>query len=272
MTEPRPVAVVTGASSGIGAAYAKALASRGFDLALVARRRDLLEKLAAELQSAHHIQVDVLAADLTKDDQLSAVETYLARAERLEFLVNNAGFGTVGRFFEIPVESQDAMHRLHVLATMRLTHAALKGMVARGRGSVVNVSSVAAFFCRPGGTSYYATKAWINCFTEGLYLELQSVGSPVRVQTLCPGYTFTGFHDVMGVDRGVVGRGWWMQAEEVVAASLQGLEKNQLFVAPGWRYRLIVALLRAMPRAVQHRVATWGPSTVKPPASARPRA
>ena len=192
MSEAKPLAVVTGASSGIGAAFARALAARGYDLALVARRQDRLRQLADELSEHFHVNCTLLAADLTRDAELRSVEDFLAGAANLQLLVNNAGFGTLGRFFEAPIESQDAMHRLHVLATMRLTHAALRNLTARNQGAIINVSSVAAFVPRPGSTSYYATKAWINCFTEGLYLELKSAGSRVRVQALCPGFTDDG--------------------------------------------------------------------------------
>ena len=260
MTDSRPLAVVTGASAGIGAAYARRLAAEGFDLVLVARRRDRLEALASELRSRHGVEVEVLPANLTKDAELKAVEDRIARAENLEFLLNNAGFGAGGWFYKTPVDSHDAMHRLHVMATLRLSHAALRRMTARGRGAVVNVSSVAAFVTRPGTTSYYATKAWINCFTEGLYLELKTARSPVRVQALCPGYTLTEFHDVMGFDRKLVPASLWMTAEDVVAASLRGLARGRLIVVPGWRYKFFVCLLRLMPMFLRHAVARLGPA------------
>jgi len=260
MTNKRRLALLTGASAGIGAAYARRLAADGYDLVLVARRRDRLEALARELQGRYGVQAEALSADLTKDADLKAVEDRISRAEDLEFLLNNAGFGTHGRFHEAPMERQDAMHRLHVIATMRLTHAALRKMAARGKGAVVSVSSVAAFIARPGNTSYYATKAWINRFTEGLYLDLKSVGSPVRVQALCPGYTLTEFHDVMGFDRKWVPANWWMTAEEIVDASLEGLSRGKLVVVPGWRYKCFVFLLRLMPPALRHAVANMGPS------------
>jgi short-subunit dehydrogenase len=263
MAESRPLAVVTGASAGIGAVYARRLAAQGFDLILVARRRERLEELASELSSRHGAQVEALPADLIRDDGLQLVEERIARAENLEFLVNNAGFGVMGRFSEGPVDSHNAMHRLHVLATMRLSHAALRKMRARGKGALVNVSSVAAFICRPGNTSYYATKAWVNCFTEGLYLELKAARSPVRVQALCPGFTVTEFHDVMGFDRKQVPSSWWMSAEDVVEASLRGLQRNQLFVVPGWRYKLIVWLLRLTPRSLMHAAAAMRPTRME---------
>ena len=138
MQNTRRIALVTGASSGIGSEFARRLARDGFQLILVARRQDLLEQLARELGGA-----ETLAADLTLDDDLARVEARIAATPELELLVNNAGFGTKGRFWETPLDGQDRMHRLHVMATLRLSRAALAAMVPRGRGGVINVSSVA---------------------------------------------------------------------------------------------------------------------------------
>lgn len=244
---PGRTAVVTGASSGIGAAYARRLAAGGYDLILVARRKDRLVTLAEELNSSHGVTAEVLAADLSEDTGLRMVEERIARTEDLEFLVNNAGFGTRGLFFQAPLEEQDRMHRLHVLATVRLSHAALTRMVGRGRGNLVNVSSVAGFGQSPGNASYCATKAWMNSFTEGLFLDLAAAGSPVRVQALCPGYTLSEFHDVSGIGREHVPARWWMTAEDVVESSLRGLEDGSLIVVPGRRYKFYASLLRALP-------------------------
>ena len=244
-------ALVTGASSGIGETFARKLAARGYDLALVARRRDRLEALARELEQARGVRVEVLAADLTRDDDVARVEERIRGAETLELLVNNAGFGTRAWFHEADLAEQDRMHRLHVLATVRLTHAALQGMAARGKGGIVNVASVAGFVQTPGSTSYASTKAWMISFTEGLFLELRATGSPVKVQALCPGFTYSEFHDVIGMDRTQIPKAWWMQAEEVVEASLRGLERGKLIVVPGWRYRLLVLLLGLLPPAVR---------------------
>jgi short-subunit dehydrogenase len=244
----RPLALVTGASSGIGACFARALAARGYGLILVARRKERLEALAGELGA------EVLVANLTKDAELKLVEDRIGAAENVELLVNNAGFGVMGRFWEAAVEGQDNMHRLHVLATMRLTHAALRGMMARKSGGVINVSSVAGFVQAPGSTSYGATKRWMNAFTEGLYLELKSIGSPVKVQALCPGFTYSEFHDVAGMDRNLIAKSLWMRAEDVVAASLRGLDRGNLFVVPGWRYKFLVRLLAVVPDGLRR----WG--------------
>ncbi len=243
------VALVTGASSGIGEAFARKLSGMGYRLLLVARRQERLEKLAAELQNA-----DVLAADLTLDSDLRRIEDRAASEPELEFLVNNAGFGVHGAFHETPIESQDRMHRLHVIAIERLTHAALTRMIGRRKGNIINVSSVAGFFAHPLNVSYCATKAWINSFTEGLYIELKAIHSPVRIQALCPGFTYSEFHDSAGMDRSVIPRSLWMSAEDVVDASLRSLKRNELFVVPGWRYRLFVRLYPCIPRALSHRL------------------
>ncbi len=252
MQTTRPLALITGASSGLGACFARRLAARGYDLVLVARRKQKLDEVAAELRSGNGVTVDTLGADLTKDSDRQSVEQYIAGSDSLALLVNNAGFGTLGRFHEADVERQDQMYRLHVLATARLTHAALPGMIARGRGAVINVSSVAAFWQTPFNVSYCSTKAWTNAFTESLYLELKAAGSPVRLQALCPGFTYTEFHDVMGVDRKRIPDGFWTSADEVVDASLRGLDQGHLFVVPGWRYRVIVFLSKVLPRPLRH--------------------
>ena len=246
MQNTRRVALVTGASSGIGEIFARRLARDGFALILVARRLEQLEHLARELGGAK-----ILAADLTLESDLARVESCIATVPELELLVNNAGFGTKGRFWETSLEGQDRMHRLHVMATMRLTRAALAGMVPRGRGGVINVSSVAGFGQSPGNVSYCATKAWMNSFTEGLDLELRGAGSPVRVQSLCPGFTITGFHDAMGMSREGIPEWLWMRAEDVVDASLRGLQRGQPLVVPGAIYKLVVALEKLAPRALR---------------------
>jgi hypothetical protein len=251
----RPLALITGSSSGIGATFATQLAERGYDLILVARRLDRLEELAATLKSSRGIKVEILPVDLTVDRELGAVEQRIGTAQNLELLVNNAGFGTRGKFFQVDLQSQDQMHRLHVLATMRLTYAALTGMTARDKGGIINVSSVAAFWQSPGSVSYCATKCWMNSFSEGLALELKSVGSRVKVQALCPGYTLSEFHDVAEMDRKVIPASLWMRAEDVVAESLRGLERGQTVVVPGWRYKAAVFLMRHTPRLVLERVA-----------------
>ena len=241
------LAAITGASAGIGSVFARKLAARGYDLLLIARRGDRLEQLGAELERAHQIRVETCAADLSVVEDMEGIAARLAAEPRLDLLVNNAGFGVKGRYWEAPLEDQLKMHRLHIGAILRLTRAALAAMVERGSGAIINVASVAGFTRSPGSVSYCATKAWLNAFTEGLYLDLKSAGSPVVVQALCPGFTYSEFHDVAGVDRASIPKSFWLNAEDVVDASLAGLRRRQLFVVPGWRYKLVVALVNRIP-------------------------
>jgi uncharacterized protein len=248
---PKTLVAITGASSGIGAAFARELAPE-HDLLLIARRKDRLENLAADLSKTSSSRIEILQADLTDERGLAEASERVRSDGRLALLVNNAGFGTRGRFWEAPLETQEAMHKLHVMATVRLTHAALRNMVPRDSGAVINVSSVSAFVRNAGTVSYAATKTWMTTFTEGLYLELRGLSSNVTVQALCPGFTYSEFHSTLGVDRRrLAGTGFWLTAEEVVDASLEGLRRHKLFVIPGWRYRLLAALFTKLPTGLR---------------------
>jgi len=247
------LAVITGASSGIGATFARKLAARGYNLLLVARREDRLRSIAEEIQQVHHVAAEPLAADLTIAPDRDRVAARIREAPDLGLLVNNAGFGTMGYFFETDVAGQERMHELHVLAIVSLTHAALKNLFPRGEAGtgVINVSSVAAFGASPQNVSYHATKAWINAFTEGLATELAGRSSPVRVQALCPGFTLSEFHDVLGMDRGTIPGSLWMTTDFVVEESLRAFDRGKLIVVPGWRYKAIVAALKLIPAGLQ---------------------
>lgn len=246
--------MITGASSGIGEVFARKLARRGYELILVARREDRLRTLAGSLPS----KTEVLAADLAFEEELAAVERKIRDTPRLELLVNNAGFGTLGRFWEADLAGQIRMHEVHVMATMRLTHAALAGMIPRGHGGVISVSSVAAFGQSPGNVSYCATKAWINSFTEGLDMELRSVRSPVKVQALCPGFTVTEFHGTMGMDPKLVPGFLWLNANDVVEASLHAFDRGRVIVVPNWKYKIGAALMKHLPHTLKRRAARPG--------------
>jgi hypothetical protein len=243
------LAVITGASSGLGATFARKLAARGYDLLLIARREDRLRSVAREIAEQYHIRAAILAADLTDDGALAVVAARIRDATDLGLLVNNAGFGTLGYFFDADPDVQAKMHRLHVLATMRLSHAALANLVPRAMAGsgIINVSSVAAFAPSPQSVSYGTTKTWMNRFTEGLAIELAVKSSPVTVQALCPGFTLTEFHDTAAIDRAVMPASWWMTADFVVEESLRGFDRRSLFVVPGWRYKLLVWMLRLLP-------------------------
>jgi len=250
----KPIAAITGASAGLGAVFARKLAEQGYDLLLIARRRDRLEELSAELSRAHGVAAEPMTADLARLEDIDAVAARLANEPRLTLLINNAGFGTKGRFWEAPLDEQAAMHRVHIDATMRLSRAALAAMVPRDEGAVINVASVAGFLRSAANVSYCATKAWINAFTEGLYLELAGLGSRVTVQALCPGFTHTDFHDVMGLSPSEI-PGWlWLTADDVVGASLAALPSRKLYVVPGWKYKILVAVATKLPEALRVRL------------------
>jgi short-subunit dehydrogenase len=241
-------ALVTGASAGIGREFCRQLAARGYDLTIVARDAARLDALAKELGLAHGVRVEVLPADLTQDADVDRV-AHRAADTALAMLVNNAGFGTVGSLAAAPPKQQEAMLRLHVLAPMRLTRAALPGMLSRRRGAIINVSSVAGFIYSPGNVNYCASKAYLTTFTEGLALELAGTG--VAAQALCPGFTHTEFHQRMGPDSRRRPPFMWLTAEGVVRASLRQIERDGPVVCvPGLRYKVLVALLGVLPRRV----------------------
>jgi len=252
------LAVVTGASSGIGEAFARQLAARGYDLLLVGRREDRLRSLAQEIEPAQGVAVEVIAADLVTDEGRGRVAERILNAPNFGLLVNNAGFGAVGLFHKRDLDVQDRMHRLHVLTTLALSHAALANLAARpdagGRCGIINVSSVAGFEQAPSSVSYNATKAWMTSFTNGLAIELAMAGSAVKVQALCPGFTYSEFHDRTGMDRNPIPKQLWLTAEFVAAESLRGFDRGQVIVVPGWRYKIIVAFMRAMPGTLLRRL------------------
>ena len=237
----RPLALITGASSGLGAVFATKLAARGYDLILVARRTEKLKSFN---------NAEIIAADLGTKEGTNAVVAAIERNPQLELLVNNAGFGTKGRFWETDLAGQEQMHQLHIMAVMRLTRAALAGMVPRASGAVINVSSVAAFGTSEGNVSYCATKAWMNSFTLGLDVELRALESPVKVQALCPGFTITEFHDTMGVSRSPIPNFLWLKADDVVEASLIGLNRQDPILVPNWKYKFVVACMKLLPGSI----------------------
>jgi short-subunit dehydrogenase len=254
----RKLAVITGASSGIGAMFARKLAARGYDLLLVARREDRLRSLATDLSETYHISADVLAADLASDADCEKVAARIRTAPNLSLLVNNAGFGTLGFFADSDIESQLKMHRLHVLATVHLTHAALQNLIPRGEGGIINVSSVAAFAQSAGSVSYSATKGWMNHFSAAVYAELEVQKSPVKIQALCPGFTLSEFHDTLGMDRSPIPQSMWMTADFVVSESLRGFDEGKLVVIPGWRYKILVAFMKHLPAWIIRKASARG--------------
>jgi short-subunit dehydrogenase len=245
-----PTALVTGATAGIGAAFARQLAARGDDLVLVARDRGRLDALAADLRTQHGTQAEVLDVDLATDEGCARVEWRCG--EGLDLLVNNAGLGTKGAFHEVPREDEEHQLRLNVRAVLRLAHAALPPMVERGSGAVLNVSSVAGFAPGTRGATYSASKAWVTNFSESLHLQYAARG--VRVLALCPGFTRTEFHARAEMDVSGIPARMWLDADDVVRTGLADLAAGRAISVPGGQYRLIVAASRLVPTSVRSAV------------------
>ena len=242
----RGLAVVTGASAGIGREFAEQLARRSYDLLLVARDRQRLAEAASALAATHGVEAEAFPADLTRDDDVTRLADRITASPRLALLVNNAGFGTRGRLAEVEPGKQVAMVRLHTLAPMRLTQAALPVLLRNRAGAVVNVSSVASFVYSAGNANYCATKAYLTTFSEGLAAEVAGTG--VQVQALCPGFTRTEFHSRMAEPERRP-RFAWMSAQAVVGHSLRCLDRGGPTVCiPGLRFRLAVGIIRLAPR------------------------
>ena len=242
-------AMVTGASSGIGEAYARLLASLGYDLIVVARRENRLLAIAKELEDGFGVTVTVLPGDLCNEDDLSAIEEIVRVTSNLSVLVNNAGFGTLGPFVDVDINKSLNMIALHVTAPTRLVKAALPGMLARREGVIVNIASMAPFLPVSGNVIYNGTKSYLIAFSECLQLEVECAG--IRVQALCPGFTRTGFHSVdeyKDVDFSNIPKFLWMPAEKVVAQSWQALKKKRVVFIPGFMNRISCTLFGGLLR------------------------
>ena len=240
MSEKRK-ALITGASAGIGAEFARQLAARGYDLVLVARRKERLEQLAESIKLKYGVDADVIPADLSIDEGIAQIEEFIQNCENLEILVNNAGFGIPGGFITEDIKLTLSMVWVHVIAPVRLTRAALPLMIENRSGYIINVSSISAFSAATGSSTYSATKGYLNNFCEGLAVECLNTG--VKIQALCPGFTYTEFHDTPEYkpyrikDR--LPRMFWMTSEAVVRRSLNALKGSKVIIIPGLGNQLI---------------------------------
>ena len=233
-------ALITGASAGLGSAFARHLAKPGSTLVLTARRLERLQTLGAELEKLG-ADVEPLAADLSSEQGIRAVVEKITALPELDLLVNNAGFGAVGPFAGVPVEVHAGMLRVHSEAAVRLTHAALQGMLVRKHGAIINVASISGYMGSSNGVMYGATKAFLVMFSAAVNKGLKGTG--VKVQALCPGFTHTEFHeprDYMDMDVRKIPSIMWMDARTVIAASLKALDRNRVVVVPGIIYKLAV--------------------------------
>jgi len=245
MTTLRPLAAITGASEGLGKEFARQLAAEGYNLIVIARRPALLQELKSGLEATYAIQVEPIVCDLSKPDELKQLEDRLEKEETLEVLVNNAGFGLGSAFPNVDPDAEETMIRLHTIALMRLSRAALVPMCKQKKGYVINLSSVAAFLYGKNSAEYIATKAYVLSFSKSLACDVRRYG--VRVQALCPGFTHTGFHSTESMkffQKSAVPRWLWLCAEYVVRTSLRSIRRTSRVVCiPSLRYKVILALL-----------------------------
>jgi short-subunit dehydrogenase len=239
-----PIALVTGATAGLGAEFARQLADRRYDLVLVARDVARLEAAQTALSA---VKVEVIPADLTTHEGCGAVAARLAAGD-IDLLVNNAGMGAYASFGDADLSREEFQLDLNVRAVLRLSHAAVRAMTARGSGHILNVSSVAGFVPRGGNATYSASKAWVTMFSEALAVQL--TGSGVSVTAVCPGFTHTEFHERAQADMSNVPQRMWLDAADVVREGLDDTFAGKPVSVPSRQYKALVAAARTIPRPV----------------------
>ncbi|MGA9398321.1 MAG: SDR family oxidoreductase [Anaerolineaceae bacterium] len=238
----KPVALITGASAGLGEVFARQLAARGFDLILVARRKVKLASLAQHLSRKSAFNVEIIPADLAIDAGIRKVEQHIRSLKRLDLLINNAGFSLPGKFAEQSIDRSLEMLQVHDKACVCLTHAALPGMIHRESGTIINVSSASAFAPLVGSVMYSATKVFLVNFSKALQLENRCNG--IKVQALCPGFFHSEFHDVMRVNKKAIPNWMFITADEIARRSLSALRWKSVVYVPGLLYQVAAFFVR----------------------------
>lgn len=246
VNDHQPIALITGATSGIGAAFAKKLAGKGYNLILHGRREEKLRVLALELEHDSSIWTEVMIAELSNPEELKTIETRIQELSRLDLLINNAGYWIPGEFVNRDPDALETMIHVHTIAPIRLIRAVLPLMLEQKSGGIINVSSVAAYMAAPNTENYCATKAYLLVLSRVLHSTLHRTG--VKIQALLPGYTKTEFHTRIGGTR----KG--MSPDKVVEASLKHLKKGKLVCIPGYRNKLIVRLVNLLPGFAFYRI------------------
>ncbi len=256
MSPMAPTALITGASAGIGEAFARVLAGRGLDLILTARRLDRLQKLAAELGSTSGVHAEAIAADLARPDAPGFLQAEIERRGlRVDWLVNNAGYGLPGCFMDRSWPEHEDFIRVMITAPIELCHRFLPGMIARGYGRVINVASVAGLSPAPAGSTLYAaSKSGLVRFSQSLAQEVRRQG--ILVSAFCPGFTRTEFHDVSGTRKEVsrYPRAMWMDAETAARRAVRAAERGRVIYVPGAVNRILWFFARHVPEGLAVRV------------------
>ncbi|MBI9051673.1 MAG: SDR family NAD(P)-dependent oxidoreductase [Anaerolineaceae bacterium] len=252
-------AFISGASSGLGASFAQQLAFCGFDLVLLARREERLKAIASQLESEYSIQCEILLVDLSNPKEIEDVAKHISQMDNLDVLVNCAGFATLGKFIDVPINKSMGMFHVHMTAPVYFTHAALQNMQKRKRGIVINVSSMGALSLTPGNVVYDSTKSFLNTFSENITLEIDN--PEIKIQALCPGFTSSEFHsvgDFVSYDKSAIPNSFWMTPDEVVSLSLDALKKSRKIIfVPGWKNKLFLWFVQYIPpfrKAIQNSI------------------
>jgi len=248
-----PTALITGATAGLGAEFARQLAADRYDLVLVARDVARLESTRDELSKQYGVEVEVLPADLVTDAGCDAVVARISDVQRpIDMLINNAGFGMYKVFGTGDIADEERQLDLNVRAVLRLSHAAVRAMTGRNSGKIVNVSSVAGFMPRGSNATYSASKAYVTMFSEALSVQLQGTG--VTATAICPGFTHTEFHQRANADMSHVPDRMWLDADLVVREGLADVAKGKPISVPSRQYKTLVTASRSLPRGVLRKV------------------
>ena len=249
------IAIITGATSGIGSSFAKILASRGYNLIITGRRKEKIQKLANELSKKYNIKIEVIIAELSNEKDINDFIKHINKIDKIDILINNAGYSIYKNYSDTTITEIEKIVSVHILTVMRTISAVLPKMIRQGYGNIINVSSLGAILPIKKDAVYCGTKSFLNTFSESLYMEVRDKG--IKVQALCPGLTRTDFHSKLNMklsDKRKLENFKLMSPDEVADYSLKSLKKNKVICIPDSRKRIIAKLVSMLPRSLYYRI------------------
>jgi uncharacterized protein len=249
------IAIITGATSGIGASFAKILASRGYNLIITGRRKEKIQKLANELSKKYNIKIEVIIAELSNEKDIKDIIKHISKIKNIDILINNAGYSIYKNYSDTTITEIEKIVSVHILTVMKTISAVLPKMIRQGYGNIINVSSLGAILPIKKDAVYCGTKSFLNTFSESLYMEVRDKG--IKVQALCPGLTRTDFHSKLNMkssDKNKLEKFKRMAPDEVVDYSLRSLKKNKVICIPGSRKKLIAKLVSILPKSLYYKI------------------
>lgn len=251
------IAFITGATSGIGASFARRFAGDGYDLIITGRRKKKIHSLAKDISEKYNVDVKVIIAELSDRKDVHKIIDIISNNRNIEVLVNNAGYGIDKNFHEGDIRIQEEMVNVHINTPMNFIHAVIPQMIENKKGVIINLSSIASFLPIPTGAIYCGTKVFLNKFSESLSMELNNTG--IKVQVLCPGFTRTDFHSKLNMKRSELenkGIIKWMSSDDVVKYSMKCMERNSVVCIPGFWNRFLVNLAKLAPDKLYYKIVT----------------